>query len=128
LANAAKTRNQADSSDTADGFDLCEAHEIKSEDLRGDRQDIPYAVDSHVPSEHVTMRQLKDLFQAVLDCKPQMASNGGENAPTGPEMKAENNKDSGDKRILASRMEYKTINKAYVQHCPYSTSANHKHS
>jgi hypothetical protein len=74
------------------------------------------------------MGQLKDLFQAVLDCKPQTTSDGTGNGPAGPEMKAENNPDSDDKRTLASRMEYKTVNEAYVQHCPYSTSANHKHS
>jgi hypothetical protein len=63
----------------------------KSEDLRGDRQGIPYPEDSHVPSEPVTMDQLKDLFQAVLDCKSQTASDGAENGPAGPEKKAENN-------------------------------------
>jgi elongation factor P--beta-lysine ligase len=74
------------------------------------------------------MDQLKDLFQAVLDCKSQTASDGAENGPAGLEKKAENNQDSDDKRILASRMEYKTVNEAYVQHFPYSTSANHNHS
>jgi hypothetical protein len=128
LANAAKTRNWADSPDTADGLDLCEARDVESEDLRGDRQGIPYPEVSHVPSEPVTMDQLKDLFQAVLDCKSQTACGGAENGPAGPEKKAENNQDSDDKRILASRMEYKTVNEAYGQHCPYSTSANHKHS
>ncbi|GFG17794.1 hypothetical protein IFM61392_10224 [Aspergillus lentulus] len=113
LANAAKTRNRADSSDTADGLDLCEAREIKSENFRGDRQGIPDAVDSHVPSEPVTMRQLKDLFQAVLDCKPQTTSDGTGNGPAGPEMKAENSPDSDDKRTLASRVEYKTVNEAW---------------
>jgi hypothetical protein len=56
------------------------------------------------------MIQLKDLFQAVLECKPHTASDGAGNAPAGPEMKAENNQDSDDERILASRMEYKTVN------------------
>jgi hypothetical protein len=112
----------------ADGLDLCEAREIESEDLRGDRQGIPYPEDSHVPSEPVTMRQLKDLFQAVLDCKAQTASDGADNSPAGPEKTAENNQDSEDKRILASRMEYKTVNEAYVQHCPISTPANYKRS
>lgn len=74
------------------------------------------------------MDQLKDLFQAVLDCKPQTVSGGAENGPAGPEKKAGNNQDSEDKRILASRMEYKTVNEAYVQHCPYPTSANYKRS
>ncbi|KAH2754841.1 hypothetical protein KXV66_002272 [Aspergillus fumigatus] len=113
LANAAKTRNWADSPDTADGLDLREARGIESKDLRGDRQGIPYSEVSHIPSEPVTMDQLKDLFQAVLDCKPQTAFSGTENGPAGPEKKAENNQDSDAKRILASRMEYKTDSKAY---------------
>ncbi|KAH1353232.1 hypothetical protein KXX63_002251 [Aspergillus fumigatus] len=113
LANAAKTRNWADSPDTADGLDLREARGIESKDLRGDRQGIPYSEVSHIPSEPVTMDQLKDLFQAVLDCKPQTAFSGTENGPAGPEKKAENNQDSDAKRILASRMEYKTVNEAY---------------
>ncbi|KAF4212691.1 hypothetical protein CNMCM8980_000784 [Aspergillus fumigatiaffinis] len=112
LANAAKTRNWADSPDTVDGLDLCQARETESEHLRGGCQGIPYPGDSH----------------AVLDYKPQTASDGAGNSPAGPEIKAENNPDSDDKRTLASRMEYKTINKVYVQHCPYSTSANYKHS
>lgn len=112
LANAAKTRNWADSPDTADGLDLREARGIESKDLRGDRQGIPYSEVSHIPSEPVTMDQLKDLFQAVLDCKPQTAFSGTENGPAGPEKKAENNQDSDAKRILASRMEYKTVNEA----------------
>jgi hypothetical protein len=128
LADAAKTRNWAGSPDTADGLDLCEACEIESEDLRGDRQNIPYPEDSHVRSEPVTMKQLKDLFQAVLDCKAQTASDGADNSPAGPEKTAENNQDSEDKRILASRMEYKTVNEAYVQDCPISTPANYKRS
>jgi hypothetical protein len=74
------------------------------------------------------MHQLKDFFQAVLDCRPQTASGGAENGSGGPEKKIENNQDSDDKRILASRMEYKTVNEAYIQHCLYSISANHKHS
>ncbi|KAJ8227486.1 hypothetical protein LV160_009067, partial [Aspergillus fumigatus] len=49
----------------------------------------------------------------VLDCKPQTAFGGTENGPAGPEKKAENNQDSDDKRILASRMEYKTVNEAW---------------
>jgi hypothetical protein len=98
----------------ADGLDLCEAHEIKFEDLRGDRQGIPYPEDSYVPLEAITMGQLKDLFQAVLECKPQTTSNGMGNSPAGPEMKAENNLDSNNKRTLASRMEYKTINEVYI--------------
>ncbi|RHZ48391.1 hypothetical protein CDV55_100904 [Aspergillus turcosus] len=116
LANAGDMRgqvDQADTSNTADALGSCEAREIEFEDLRGDRQDIPYPEDSHVPSEPVTMDQLKDLFQAVLDCKPQTASNDAENGPAGREKKAENNQDSDDKRILASRMEYKTVNEAW---------------
>jgi hypothetical protein len=74
------------------------------------------------------MSQLKDLFRAVLECKPQTVSDGADNSPAGPEKKAENSQDSDDKRILASRMEYKTVNEAYVQHRPYSTSANYKRS
>jgi hypothetical protein len=74
------------------------------------------------------MSQLKDLFQAVLECKPQTASDGAGTGPAQPEKKAENNHDSDDKRILASRMEYKTVDEAYVQHFPYSTSANYKRS
>lgn len=96
LANAAKTRNWADSPDTADGLDLREARGIESKDLRGDRQGIPYSEVSHIPSE------------------PQTAFSGTENGPAGPEKKAENNQDSDAKRILASRMEYKTVNEAYV--------------
>jgi hypothetical protein len=72
------------------------------------------------------MKQLKDIFKAVLECQPKTVSDGADNSPAGPEKKAENNQDSEDKRILASRMEYKTVSEAYVQHCPYSTSANYK--
>jgi hypothetical protein len=42
------------------------------------------------------MDLLKDLFQAVLDCKSQTASDGAENGSAGPEKKAENNQDSDD--------------------------------
>jgi hypothetical protein len=131
LAKAADTRgqvDQVDSSNTADALGSCEARGIGSEDLTGEQQGIPHQESSHDPSEPVTMNQLKDLFQAVLECKPKTVSDGADNSPAGPEKKAENNQDSEDKRILASRMEYKTVNEAYVQHCPYSTSANYKRS
>jgi hypothetical protein len=48
--------------------------------------------------------------------------------PLDPRRRQRTIQDSDDKRILASRMEYKTVIEAYVQHFPYSTSANHNHS
>jgi hypothetical protein len=129
LANAAEKKSQADSADIEDTPGCYDACESMPERLRHGKPRHLYPESSYIPSELVTMGQLKDLFQAVLDCKPQTISDGAGNGPAGPEMNAENNQHSDDKRILASRMEYKTVNEAYVQaHCPYSTPANHKYS
>jgi hypothetical protein len=125
LANAADTRTPANSADIEDAPGFYKAREVRSESLRDEKPGSLHPERSYIPSELVTMSQLKDLFQAVLECKPQASADNG---PAGPEKRAENSQDSENKRILASRMEYKTVNEAYVQHCPYSTSANYKRS
>lgn len=66
-------------------------------------------------SEPVTLVQLKDLFEAVLEKKSNSTS-GPVAGPTGPEQTTEKNKDkdTDTNRVCASRLDYKTVDEVYA--------------
>lgn len=62
LANSAEEKSQADSADIEEAPGCYDAREIRSERLRHGKQGHLHPESSYIPSELVTMGQLKDLF------------------------------------------------------------------
>ena len=88
LVDAADTRGRSDCTDFEDSLGISNAQEIKLENVTTAKQhsrfpqsetffNMPYTP----PSEPVTMRQLKDLLQAVLQNKPLSTSDDAESGP-----------------------------------------------
>lgn len=92
--------SQAACTDIEDAPGMFEACEIRLEKYS------PYPNNSCTSSEPVTMSQLKELSEAVLEHKPQSASDGAESGPV------ENDQDK--ERVRASRPDFKIILERYI--------------
>jgi hypothetical protein len=111
LAKAFDTESQTDCTHSKDSIGVSEDGENHLEKDADGKLGPNFNIASL--SEPVTMSQLKELFKAVLESQAHSASDGVQNRPAESEHMAKAPHD--EERAPASKMEYKTVNEAYVK-------------